>query len=277
MELISEKFARSILKPRAQNANKGSFGRLLCICGSYGMAGAAVLCGGGALRCGTGLVDMAVPKSIYPIVASRLLEPIYTVYQKDDFSPVESALKRATACVMGCGFSTEYPDRVRDILKHCQVPLLLDADGLNCIAEEADRILPSVKTPLILTPHPGEMARLTGKTVSEVQKNRAEVAACCSKKWNAVVVLKGAGTIVASPNGQVLQNPTGNPGMAKGGSGDLLSGMIGAFLAQGAEPFAAASAGVYFHGLAGDFAAKKFSQTAMLPHDLLKELPAIFL
>ncbi|WOC31203.1 MULTISPECIES: NAD(P)H-hydrate dehydratase [Caproicibacterium] len=275
MEQISWEMAASVVPERPKESNKGTFGRLLCVCGSTGMAGAAMLCAGAALRCGAGLVDAALPAGIYPIVAARLPEPVYTVYQ-EDFSPVLQALKKATACVFGCGFSTKHLEWVRQLLSQVQVPLVLDADALSCIAEDVS-VLDTLSVPAVLTPHPGEMARLLDCTVQQVQADRAGTAARFAKQHGVVLVLKGAGTLVAAPDGSILQNPTGNPGMARGGSGDLLAGMLGAFLAQKADPFVAACAAVYLHGLAGDRCAARLSQQAMLPHDLLDELPEIFL
>lgn len=276
MNWIPEQLAFSVAKQRPKDSNKGTFGRLLCICGSAGMAGAAMLCTGAALRCGTGLVDAALPESIYPIVASRLPEAVYTVYREDDFSPVLHSLRKASACVLGCGLSTAHPERVRNVLRACCDPLVLDADGLNCIAEDVS-VLDTVSAPLVLTPHPGEMARLLHCSVEDVQADRVGAAASFAAEHKVILVLKGAGTLVAAPDGRLLKNPTGNPGMARGGSGDLLAGMIGAFLAQGIEPYTAAAAAVYLHGLAGDRCAARFSQQAMLPHDMLNELPQIFL
>lgn len=276
MKTVTYEMAASAVRVRKTDSNKGTFGRLLCICGSYGMAGAAMLCAGAALRCGAGLVDVALPEGIYPIVSSQLPEAVYTVYPESDFSNVLRSLPKASACVLGCGFSTAYPERVHQILKNCQVPLVLDADGLNCIVNHVS-ILDTLPVPAVLTPHPGEMARLLGCTVRQVQADRTGAAADFAQKHHVILVLKGAGTVIASPEGQALQNPTGNPGMARGGSGDLLAGMIGAFLAQGVSPYLAACAAVYLHGMAGDYCAARLSQQAMLPHDLLDELPQIFL
>ena len=288
MEQISYTSAASIVHKRPSDSNKGTFGRLLCVCGcavpgqmeaGSQMAGAAIFCGGAALRCGAGLVEMSIPHGIYPAVASALPEAVFTVYPDTGFFDVAAALQRASACVLGCGLSTLYPERVRAVLQACRVPLVLDADGLNCIAGNAQRMqwLDSLPVTPILTPHPGEMARLCGCSVAQVQANRPGVARSFAKAHHAIVVLKGAGTLVAAPDGRILQNPTGNPGMARGGSGDLLAGMIGAFLAQGRDPFHAACAAVYLHGLAGDRCAARLSQQAMLPRDMLEQLPGIFL
>lgn len=283
--------AAALLRRRPLDSNKGDFGRLLCVCGSAAplpgtcaravMSGAAVLCGGAALRCGVGLLDMAVPQPIYPVVANALPEALYTVYgapcgEQDFWGAVAPALSRATACVLGCGLSTAYPQRVLALLRACTVPLVLDADGLNCVAA-APGILRELRCPAVLTPHPGEMARLCGLTVAQVQADRRGAALAFARKYGVVLVLKGAGTLVAAPDGRLAYNPTGNPGMARGGSGDLLSGMVGAFVAQGAPLYEAACAAVYLHGLAGDRAASRLSQQAMLPRDMLAELPGIFL
>lgn len=287
MERISYAYAASIVHKRPLDSNKGSFGRLLCVCGSAvpgcgeagpQMAGAARFCGEAALRCGAGLVEMAVPHGIYPVVAPVLPEAVFTVYPNTGFFDAGAALHRASACVLGCGLSTLHPERVGEVLRACEVPLVLDADGLNCIARQPRYMqgLDALPVTPVLTPHPGEMARLAGLTVAQVQADREGVARAFAQAHRAVVVLKGAGTVVAAPDGRTMQNPTGNPGMARGGSGDLLAGMVGAFLAQGREPFHAACASVYLHGLAGDRCAARLSQQAMLPRDMLGELPGIF-
>ncbi len=157
-------------------------------------------------------------------------------------------------------------------------PLVLDADALNSLCGNLDWLHAADKNrPIVLTPHPGEMARLAGMTVSEVQSNRLAVATEFAQKWGVVLVLKGAGTLVALPDGRCYLNHTGNPGMARGGSGDILAGMVGSFIAQGIEASAAARMAVYLHGLAGDQCAEKFSMQGMLPTDMLSQLPSLFL
>ena len=290
MEQISYTYAAAIVEKRPKDSNKGTFGRLCCVCGSAvgneeagsQMAGAAVLCGGAALRCGAGLVEMVIPHGIYPVVASALPEAVCTVYPNTGFLDAGALLSRASACVVGCGLSERFPEKVEAVLraaKEAKTPLLLDADALNCIAHSRPlfSLLDSMQGPLVLTPHPGEMARLCGTTVAAVQAHREETARAFAKAHHCILVLKGAGTIVAAPDGRALQNPTGNPGLARGGSGDLLSGMIGAFFAQGRDPFHAACAGVYLHGLAGDRCAARLSEQAMLPRDVLAALPPLFL
>lgn len=275
----------SMLKPRAAESNKGDYGRLLCVCGSEGMAGAAAMSINAALRCGAGIVEAALPRSIYPIVASRLAEPVFTLLHPqvdgsaspEDTTAVSQALQRASAILVGCGLgrSAAAHSETAQILREAAVPVVLDADGINIAAEHID-ILHTCSAPLILTPHPGEMARLLNTTVKDVQEHREETARRFAEEQHAILVLKGAGTLVASPDGRLYRNTTGNPGMAKGGSGDVLAGMIASFTAQGIDPYFAAAGAVYLHGLAGDRCAAVYSQSAMLPTDLVGMLPEIF-
>lgn len=274
---------RTMLKPRAAESNKGDYGRLLCVCGSEGMAGAAAMSIGAALRCGAGLVEAALPASIYPIVASRLAEPVFTLLHPlpdgslsaDDKKVLSGAIFRSSAILTGCGLGKN-ASVAAQVLKESTVPVVVDADGINYIAKHKYS-LETCREPLILTPHPGEMARLLGTTAAEVQSHREEIARRFSSEHHVILVLKGAGTLVASPDGRLYRNPTGNPGMAKGGSGDVLAGMTASFAAQGIAPYDAAVGAVYLHGLAGDFCAAEKSQSAMLPTDLLDMLPKLFL
>ena len=180
--------------------------------------------------------------------------------------------------VLGCGLSTnrESSALFRQCLMGAEKPIVIDADGINLLARNID-ILKTVQAPLVLTPHPGEMARLTGRSVAEIQLHRLESAREFAREYQVVLVLKGAGTIVAEPSGHAWVNQTGNAGMARGGSGDVLAGLIGALLVQGCAPAQAAAAGVWLHGMAGDRCAARLSQTAMLPGDLIEELPGLFL
>lgn len=270
---------------RSANTNKGSYGTLLTLCGSMGMAGAAMLAAKAALRSGVGLADVALPENLYPIVASAVPEPIYTLLEQtpqggvteDSIHYLNEKILGASALLMGCGMGTGAYARslVRRVLSCASVPLVLDADGINILAENID-ILKTVRVPLILTPHPGEMARLLNTTAAEIQRHRLQYAKKFAMEHQVVLVLKGSGTIVAAPDGRVFLNDTGNPGMAKGGSGDVLSGMIASLAAQGVSPLLCAVYGVYLHGLAGDRCAKKYSERAMLPSDLIEELPLLF-
>ena len=279
IEVAEEWQIESMFKPRKQNTNKGDYGHMLCICGSEGMAGAAIMCGKAALRSGTGLVHMVVPKEIYPIVAGQLTEPIYTVlYRERMLQQLDEAMEKATACVIGCGMGTSETAKLilTYVLKHFKHPIVLDADALNIVSEDIE-LLQNTTVPLILTPHPGEMARLLKITTKEVQRNRLQISREFAKKHGITLVLKGSGTVVAAHYGKISMNPTGNAGMAKGGSGDVLAGMIGGILAQGEAPFEAARTAVYLHGMAGDKCADKLSQISMLPTDMIEELPRLFL
>lgn len=276
---------QSMLRPRDAGSNKGDYGRLLCVCGSEGMAGAAVMSAGAALRCGAGIVEAALPRSIYPIVASCATEAVYTLLDpaSDGSLPQReeeklfASLARASACLVGCGLGKSPAARseVFGILRKSAVPVVVDADGINLVSEHIDA-LKEAKAPPILTPHPGEMGRLLGTDAADVQSRREECARGFAEKHRVILVLKGAGTLVASPEGRLYRNATGNPGMARGGSGDVLAGMIGSFLAQGVGPFEAAAGAVYLHGLAGDRCASRLSQYGMLPTDLIGALPELF-
>ncbi|MBR3779313.1 MAG: NAD(P)H-hydrate dehydratase [Clostridia bacterium] len=283
--ITTKEYVAGHILPRTADSHKGTYGTLLTLCGSYGMAGAALLCARGALRSGVGLLRAAVPQSVYPLLVEAIPEAVFHAVAERDgcFSAaaipaIDEALATADAVVVGCGMGRgeEQTALVRHILTHSTVPVILDADGINAIsphilAEETR------SAPLILTPHPGEMARLLDVSTAEVQANRQMVACRLAREVGAVVVLKGHRTLIASPDGEAAENPTGNPGMATGGSGDVLAGIIGSLAAQGLAPYAAAVCGVYLHGAAGDVAAARHSEHGMLPTDLIEELGSLFL
>lgn len=271
---------------RPDDSNKGTLGSLLCICGSYGMAGAAIMAGKAALRCGIGLLKIAVPKSIYPVCATNILESVYYPLEETSNGVISSKntdfllemCEKSSAVVIGCGLSVcdDTKDLVQSVITNCEKPLVIDADALNCICNKPE-ILKNLKAPAIITPHPGEMARLLHSTPKTVNSNRENTAIDFAKKFGVVTVLKGAGTIIASPDGEVYINHTGNSGMATGGSGDVLSGIIGSLLAQGASPINAAAAGVFLHGTIGDLAAEKLGKISMLPTDMIDMIPTAYL
>ncbi len=271
---------------RPDDSNKGTLGSLLCICGSYGMAGAAIMAGKAALRCGVGLLKIAVPKSIYPVCATNILESVYYPLEETSNGVISSKntdfllemCEKFSAVVIGCGLSVcdDTKNLVQSVITNCEKPLLIDADALNCICNKPE-ILKNLKAPAIITPHPGEMARLLHSTPKTVNSNRENTAIDFAKKFGVVTVLKGAGTIIASPDGEVYINHTGNSGMATGGSGDVLSGIIGSLLAQGASPINAAAAGVFLHGTIGDLAAEKLGKISMLPTDMIDMIPTAYL
>lgn len=271
------------LKPRKSDANKGSYGKVLSVCGSFQMPGAAVLAATGAVRGGAGLVTCACPHSIAAVIASHIAEPIFLPLPETEegflsekaLPSLLNALQKATVCLVGCGMGNRQDTSkiVKELILHAVCPIIIDADGINCLADNID-ILKAAKSTLILTPHPGEMARLTGKSIADIQSDRITAAKEFAVQHQLVLILKGAGTIVT--NGErVYVNTTGNPGMAKGGSGDALSGIIAALLAQGIPPLDAAACGVFLHGAAGDAAAHCFSQRGMTPTDLLAQLPLL--
>lgn len=271
---------------RPDDSNKGTLGSLLCICGSYGMAGAAIMAGKAALRCGIGLLKIAVPKSIYPVCATNILESVYYLLEETSNGVISSKntdfllemCEKSSAVVIGCGLSVcdDTKNLVQSVITNCEKPLVIDADALNCICNKPE-ILKNLKAPAIITPHPGEMARLLHSTPKTVNSNRENTAIDFAKKFGVVTVLKGAGTIIASPDGEVYINHTGNSGMATGGSGDVLSGIIGSLLAQGAAPINAAAAGVFLHGTIGDLAAEKLGKISMLPTDMIDMIPTAYL
>ena len=271
---------------RPDDSNKGTLGSLLCICGSYGMAGAAIMAGKAALRCGVGLLKIAVPKSIYPVCATNILESVYYPLEETSNGVISSKntdfllemCEKSSAVVIGCGLSVcdDTKNLVQSVITNCEKPLVIDADALNCICNKPE-ILKNLKAPAIITPHPGEMARLLHSTPKAVNSNRENTAIDFAKKFGVVTVLKGAGTIIASPDGEVYINHTGNSGMATGGSGDILSGIIGSLLAQGAAPINAAAAGVFLHGTIGDLAAEKLGKISMLPTDMIDMIPTAYL
>ena len=283
---------QTILKKRDPESHKGTYGRLLAFCGSEGMAGAVILSASAAVRTGAGIVDVALPKEIYPIVASNVIEPVYTVLDRAEpgwskYQLLEK-LELATACLIGCGLGqSKQTDRmVYDLITASKVPMVIDADGLNAVSRNID-ILKAASAPIILTPHPGEMARLISSTSSIVEANRIEIARSFAEKYGVTLVLKGHNTLIVQPEknayetsesflGKTAYNVTGNAGMAKGGSGDVLAGMIASLCAQGIEPFAAAYCGVFLHGEAGDRCAKRYSQRGMLPSQMVTELSELF-
>jgi ADP-dependent NAD(P)H-hydrate dehydratase len=286
------------LARRAADSNKGSYGKVLVVAGSRGMSGAAVLCGSGALRGGAGLVTVAVPEEILPIVAAG--NPCYLTaalpQDKEGRLSSTAALPQdkegrlsssAEARVLelaqvntvagvgpGLGRSAGITSLVASWLKSIRIPVVLDADGINAFAGQIDSLKDHAAS-LILTPHPGEFARLLGCDIPTVQARRQELAAEFAQKYDVVVVLKGHGTVVTDGR-RVFVNQTGNPGMATGGTGDVLTGLIAALLGQGLEPFQAAQLGVHLHGLTGDLAQLELGEASMIASDLLIYLPHAF-
>ncbi len=275
-----------VLKPRVQDGHKGLYGTVLVIAGGRGMAGAAALCGASALRSGAGLVRVATAAEVQPTVAS--FEPCYMTYPLPHDSeglirlePSIPALERliASADVValgpGLGQSDDIRKLVRWVIESTDKPTVIDADGLNALAVEPG-LLSALSRPVILTPHPGEFARLTGADVAAVQADRINSAARFAvTSEHLVIVLKGAGTVVTDGK-RFYVNRTGNPGMATGGAGDVLTGVIAALVGQRLPAFESAQLGVYIHGLAGDIARDQSGMIGMIAGDIVDSLPDAF-
>ncbi len=278
---------RNMMPHRPEDGHKGSFGHLLILAGSRGFTGAAKLACDAAARSGVGLVTAGVPAPLANIIAAALYEPMVLPLPATDdetiaFSARESILRflaDKSALAIGPGLSRR-PDTARlarALFAESRVPMAVDADALNALADHRERLIArngaEERVGAVFTPHPGEMARLTGLEVRRIQDNREETALEYARLWRVVVVLKGAGTVVAAPDGRLRRCPTGNNGMASGGSGDVLTGIIGALLAQGVTPYNAACIGVYAHGLAGDAAAREKTPRALIARDIIDALP----
>ena len=302
LELATEEKVRGMLPARPLDAHKGTFGKVMVVAGSVNFVGAAYLASAAATRVGAGLVTLALARSIHPILASKLTEVTFLVLPEDlgVIAPdavrlLNERLPEYNALLLGPGLTQEEAavEFVRAFLRVGPralrprigfvgeeeeeggpplPPMVIDADGLNTLAKTPgwwERL----QGKAVLTPHPGEMSRLMGCTVAEVEKDRIGVARERAREWGQVVLLKGAYTLIASPQGQVVINPFANPGLASGGTGDVLAGAIAGFLAQGLAPFEAAVAGAYVHGLAGEMARRELGEAGMVASDLLPLLP----
>ena len=249
------------------------------------MAGSATFAGKAAAMSGVGMVEMAVTKEVYPIVAANLIDPVYTLLESSETGTISAnaipqiidKMKSATAVMIGCGMGKgkDVTAVVEAVIRSAEVPIIIDADGLNAIKDNLG-VLGEAKAPIVMTPHPGEMARLVGKTNDEVQSQRLEVASSFAMTYGVYMVLKGANTVCATPDGRILINLTGNPGMSKSGSGDVLAGLLGSLLAQGMDPENAAACAVHIHGRAGDKAAEDYSQHSITANDIIIEFSDIF-
>ena len=249
-------------------------------CGSYGMAGAAILAAKAALRSGAGILKAVLCDGIYAPFTASVPEAVCVPLKQTDKGTLppdgidyEKILSGCSAVLAGCGLgnNADTAEIVKALCENSEIPIVIDADGINALCGSID-IIKKRKAPVILTPHPGEMARLCSLTVADIEADRVGAARKFAAEYGCVLVLKGANTVIATPKGEIFFNLTGNPGMATGGSGDLLSGIIVSLLAQGFPADEAAKAGVYLHGEAGDKAAAKRGERAMLPSDMIKEL-----
>lgn len=280
--IITSEVVRAMLPRRPRDAHKGSCGRVGVIAGSVGMTGAAVLSATGALRAGAGLVTLGIAASLNPVMEVKLTEVMTCPFPESANGTFglralpfmdELALKNDVTLIgPGLGRSEETQTAIRKFVKEAQRPLVIDADALAALAVEID-ILQQTEALAVLTPHLGEMAMMTGLTIEEISQDRLYIARQAAMEWASIIVLKGAGTVIAFPDGETYINSTGNPGMATGGTGDVLAGIIAGFIAQGLSSHSAAVAGVYIHGLAGDLVAE-MGMLGMSAGDLAAMIPA---
>jgi len=275
----------SLLAARNPETHKGDCGHLFVLAGSPGKTGAATMVCEAALRVGTGLITLGIPDSLTPILEIKLTEPMTEPLPETKdrtlalsaHARIREMISQMDALAIGPGLSrqAETTALVGEIIQDNIPPTVIDADGLNALAGHLD-FLKKNRGKLILTPHPGELSRMTGMTVPKIQKDRIQVARSFAQQQGIILVLKGARSLVASPDGKVYINPTGNPGMASGGMGDVLTGMVGGFLAQGVAPLEAAQLGVYLHGLVGDFVTFRQGERGCAASDLIQNTPRVF-
>ncbi len=283
--LVTADFVKRCLPPRPANSNKKIFGYLLIVAGSVGMTGAAVLAARAAARSGAGLIYVAIPEKLNAILESHLIDEITVPLPSStglflDAKSLDRILEfqeRVDAIALGPGVGQEpgTQNLVRELVTRLEKPLVIDADGLNALAGHLD-LLNKRKHPTILTPHPGEMARLQNTTAAEVQRQRLHTARSFVSQRNVHLILKGARSVIADPSGELYVNPTGNSGLAKGGSGDVLTGLLVGFLAQGLNPLQSAICATYIHGFAGDLAARAIGERAMIPSDMISHIASAF-
>jgi len=275
MTILTGKIVFDLLAPRDPESHKGTYGRVLAVCGCPQYRGAAALSTLGALRAGAGIVTLAAEESVIASIASRVLEATFLPLPS---GALPETAGKATACLGGCGREADEATAtlMRTLLANATGTVVLDAGGLCSLADEPETLRRAAGR-LILTPHPGEMARLQHCSVPQVLADPVEAARSMAQRLSAVVVLKGHRTRIAAPDGSLYENRTGNAGLARGGSGDVLAGMIAGFAAQGMSPLEAALCGVYLHGLAADRCAARLSQQGMLPEDILTDLCVVYL
>jgi ADP-dependent NAD(P)H-hydrate dehydratase / NAD(P)H-hydrate epimerase len=286
LNVITARDIAPVIGPRPADSNKGSYGHVLVVGGSLGKAGAAAMSGIAVLRVGAGLSTVATAKSVLSTVSGfhpeLMTEPLPETEEgtisESAIDRIEKLAKGKSVLAIGPGISgnEHSAELVRTLVARVQVPIVLDADGLNAFAGRAEDLNGNGRT-LVITPHPGEMARLASCTIADVQKNRLETARRFAREHELIVVLKGNRTLVVQPDGEAWVNTTGNPGMATGGTGDILTGMIAGMIAQHPKNiFEAVLAAVYLHGLAGDVARESVGEHSLIATDLLRGLPDAF-
>lgn len=276
---IDQAYVDEILPRRQPDADKDAFGRVLCVCGSAGYAGAAYFAVQGAVRMGSGVVTLATPEKAWPVLAVKLNEPVVRPMPCDadgmlsrEALPVLTALAaRTDAMLIGCGLgrSDAVTEIVCSLLQSANCPVVLDADGINALSAHKD-VLRQTAQPVVLTPHAAEFARLSG-----IQQPNTEELSAFAQENRCILLYKGHRTRIFAPDGTMYRNHSGNPGMAKGGSGDVLAGMLVSLCGQGVAPVQAACAAAWLHGCTGDAAANRLSEYGMTPGDMLCELPRL--
>lgn len=275
---------RQDFPPRPYGSHKGSFGHVLSICGSYQMPGAAVLAARAAVHCGAGLVTAAFPEPAYSAIASKLTEPLLLPLKANTGGRISSSeierllweAEKANVVLLGCGLGNDEDTRkvTEKLIKNLTCPLILDADGINALSFDIC-LLKEAKGQILMTPHPGEMSRLSGLSLEEILENPLEIARFFAKEWQVTLLLKGANTVIADPEGKCYVNTTGNPLLSGGGSGDVLSGMIAAFVAQGLSPLRACVSAAYMHGLAADIHLNETPTFSLPATELIEKIPFV--
>lgn len=282
VNLIQPSFASGLLPARPPDGHKGLFGRAFLLAGSVGLTGAATMASQSALRVGAGLVTLGIPKSLNPIMEVKLTEAMtVALAETEDHSiamrasnKIMSLIENVDVIAIGPGLSrnSETSSLVRKLCREVKIPKVIDADGLNALAD-GKKVLKELGSNTVLTPHPGEMSRLIDRPISEIQADRINIAMDFAKENGVVLVLKGVPTVIATPDGEAYLNSTGNPGLASGGTGDVLTGAIAGFIAQGLSAKDAAILGVFVHGLAGDLVAEEKGNAGMIAGDVIEYLP----
>jgi len=282
--LEEEEIRKTLRVPRRQDSHKGDYGHLLVLAGSVGKTGAAAMACEAALRMGAGLVTLGIPRSLNSIMEIKLTEVMTEPLPETGkqtlslraFNSILRLCEGKKAVVIGPGIGTfkETQTLVLKLVKTLGLPVVLDADGLTALATGLHSLAP-MKRPLILTPHPGEMGRLAGVTTKQVLENRIGLSRDFALSHRVYLILKGFRTLIASPQGEIFINPTGNPGMASGGTGDVLTGMIGGLVCQGIDPLVAVQTAVYLHGLAGDRVVLQKGERSLAATDLIAQIPAV--
>ncbi len=282
MTWVDADWVREHLPKREPYSHKGDYGKVFVVAGSRGYTGAAALCAEAALRAGAGLVYLAVPESLLGAMEAKLTEVIKLGLPDSDGALASSALPKILEMLEdkdvlivgpGLGRHPHTVKTVRQLVAQAEKPLVLDADGLNALGTEAEKIISRRTAPTVLTPHPGELSRLITQTIDEIEADRVGVARKTAQQLNSVLVLKGVPTVVAAPDGEVFINSTGNSGLASGGTGDVLTGCLGGLLAQGLDSITASVCAVYLHGRAADLLKSELGERGMIASDVLRALP----